>query len=230
MARPLPDPMTPLGRRRDGRPIFPILGAAPNDPSAQPGGNPAPGGTGTGVEVDQDTLARLLAREKDQGGRTAVKKLLEQLGFDKADELTAFVTAQREAQQAQLTEIERREQAAADATRAAEAREQAAAARERAAVRRGALVALGASGDDLTDAERLLAVGDDADEQTVTDAAAALAQRRPELFGQLKQGTPPPAPGGAPAGGPPPRGSGQPKAGSSGLEMARRRGHIKTAE
>ncbi|MFE0702527.1 hypothetical protein [Streptomyces sp. NPDC058872] len=230
MARPLPDPLMPLGHRRDGRPIFPILGAAPTDPSAQPGSEPNPSGTGTGVVVDQDTLARLLAREKDQGGRTAVKKLLGELGFEKPDELATFVTAQREAQQAQLTEIERREQAAADATKAAETRERAAAARERAAVRRGALVALGASGDNLADAELLLTVTDDADEQTVADAAATLAQRRPELFGQPGQITPPPAPGGSPAGGPPLRGSGQPKAGSGGLEMARRRGHLKAAE
>ncbi|MER8233644.1 hypothetical protein [Streptomyces sp. NPDC094049] len=215
MARPLPDPMTPLG-------------AAPTDPSAAPGGEPSPGGPG--VSVDQNTLARLLAREKDQGGRTAVKKLLDGLGFDKADELTAFVTAQREAQQAQLTEVERCEQAAVDATKAAEARESAATARERQAVRRGALVALGAHGDGLADAERLLLVADDADEQAVADAAATLLERRPELFGPAGPVTPRPAPGGSPAGGPPPRGSGQARPGSGGLEMARRRGHIKTAE
>ncbi|MGW7692059.1 hypothetical protein ACWGMA_24885 [Streptomyces asiaticus] len=44
--------------------------------------------------------------------------------------------------------------------------------RERAAIRRAALVALGAEGDDLTDTERLLAVDDeDADEAQIHAAA-----------------------------------------------------------
>ncbi|MGW3658395.1 hypothetical protein ACWD6R_23095 [Streptomyces sp. NPDC005151] len=33
MDRLLPDPRTPIGRRRDDRPIFPIVGADPTDPS-----------------------------------------------------------------------------------------------------------------------------------------------------------------------------------------------------
>ncbi len=45
---------------------------------------------GTGVAVDQNALA-LLAREKDQGSRTAVKRLLEQLGVEEPDALTAFL-------------------------------------------------------------------------------------------------------------------------------------------
>ncbi|MQY11438.1 hypothetical protein SRB5_15560 [Streptomyces sp. RB5] len=227
MLRVLPDPRAPLGYRHDGRPIFPILGAAPNDLSAQPG-NPGTGtspDTGTRTVVDQDTLSRLLAREKDQGGRTAVKRLLDQLGFDKPDDLTAFVTAQREMQQAQLTEVERRERAAETAAEAAKQREAAAAAKECAFVRRSALVTLGASGDNLADAERLLAVDDDADEPAVVNAATALKARRPELFG-THPAPPPPAPGGSPAGGPPPRGSGQPKARSAGLAMAKRRGYL----
>ncbi|MFF3493717.1 hypothetical protein ACFYWS_20460 [Streptomyces sp. NPDC002795] len=223
MPRPLPDPKTPLGYRRDGRPVFPILGADPTDPSnAQ---LPAAGEPPV-TAVDQETLSRLLAREKDQGGRTAVKKLLETLGFDKPDDLSAFVTAQRQAEQAKLSEAERREQDAAQAILVAEARERAAAARERQASRRAALVALGASGDDLADAERLLAVDDEADERTVSDAAAALKTRRPELFAAVQPAAAPPAPGGSPAGGPPPRGTSQPKPGSAGLDMARRRGHI----
>lgn len=225
--RPLPHPKTPIGYRRDGRPIFPVLGAAPDDPSNLPGDDPSqpPAAPGPTV-VDQETLSRLLAREKEQGGRSAVRRLIEQLGFDKADDLAAFVKAQKDAQAAQLSEVERREKAAADATAAAVAREAAAIGRERAAVRRSALVALGSTGGDLADAERLLAVDDDADEQAVAAAAAALKTRRPELFGG--QATPPPAPGGSPAGGPPQRGTGVPKLGAAGAEMARRRGFAST--
>ncbi|WP_127353893.1 hypothetical protein [Actinacidiphila soli] len=229
MVRPLPHPRTVVGHRRDGRPIYPILGADPTDPSndqlpdlAQPALPAAP----AGQPMDQETLTRLLAREKQQGERAAVRKLVEQLGFAKTDDLAAFVKAQQDAKAAQMSEVERREQAAAEAQTAAEQREALAAARERAAVRRAALVGLGASGDDLRDAERLLAVDDDADEQAVADAAAALKTRRPELFGTAA--VPPAAPGGSPAGGPPPRGGNVPKRGAAGAEMARKRGYTAT--
>ncbi|MEU8784768.1 hypothetical protein [Streptomyces sp. NPDC048637] len=63
-------------------------------------------------------MSRLLAREKTQGGRAAVKKLLGDLGFDNSEALTEFITAKRDADQAALTEIERREQAAEEKLRA----------------------------------------------------------------------------------------------------------------
>ncbi|MFG3140929.1 hypothetical protein ACGFZA_32585 [Streptomyces sp. NPDC048211] len=226
MARPLPCPKTPIGFRRGGRPIFPIVGADPTDPSNdQLPDSPQPPAQ-TGPTLDQETLTRLLAREKQQGERAAVRKLVEQLGFAKTDDLAAFVKAQQDAQDAQLTEVQRREKAADDAAAAAAAREAAAIARERTAVRRSALVALGATGVDLADAERLLAIDDDADEQAVTGAATALKARRPELFG--KTPAPAAAPGGSPAGGPPPRGGNVPKRGAAGAEMARRRGYTAT--
>lgn len=225
MDRLLPDPRMPVGYRRDGRPIFPILGAGPADPSNDQlpdPGQPAPPAGPAGQPMDQETLSRLLAKEKQQGERAAVRRLVEQLGFAKTDELASFVQAQRDAQNAALSDLERRERAAADAQTAAELREAQALVRERAAVRRAVLVGLGASGDDLTDAERLLAVDDDADEQALTEAATALKARRPGLFGAAP--VPPPAPGGSPAGGPPPRGGALPKRGAAGAEMARRRG------
>ncbi|MET8538295.1 hypothetical protein ABZV67_43030 [Streptomyces sp. NPDC005065] len=224
MDRLLPDPRTPVGYRRSGRPIFPIVGADPTDPSNDQVPDPVlPAAVPAGTVVDQDVLSKLLAREKQQGERAAVRKLVEQLGFAKTDDLAAFVKAQQDAQDAQLTEVQRREKAAEDASAAAAVREAAAAARERATVRRSALVALGATGVDLADAERLLTVDDDADEQAVTDAATALKARRPELFGPGH--TPQAAPGGSPAGGPPQRGSNVPKRGAAGAEMARRRGY-----
>ncbi|WP_164835839.1 hypothetical protein [Actinacidiphila soli] len=227
MARPLPDPKTPIGHRRDGRSIFPIVGADPTDPSndllGDPTIPPAPPAAPAGQPMDQETLSRLLAREKQQGERAAVRRLVEQLGFAKTDDLSSFVQSQRDAQNAALSDLERREQAAAEAQTVAEQREALAVARERAAVRRAVLVGLGASGDDLRDAERLLAVDDDADEQAVADAAAALKTRRPELFGAAQ--VPPAAPGGSPAGGPPQRGGNVPKRGAAGAEMARKRGY-----
>lgn len=223
--RSLPSPLVPVGYRRDGRPIYPVLGASPEDESNKQGDD----GTHAGA-VSQEDLSRLLAREKTQGGRAAVKKLLGELGFDNAEALSAFVTSQREAEAAALTEVERREQAAAERERQAEQRLAEAEARERAAVRRALLAGLGASGEDLADAvalvDRALADQPDADEETVTAAAEQLKERRPELFGQQRETVPPPAPGGSPAGGPPPRGGTTPKPGSAGLDMARQRGYI----
>lgn len=207
----------PLGNRQDGRPIYPILGASSEDPSNDPSAD--------SKTFTQDQVNALLAREKQQGGRSAVKELLEQTGFADASALATFVQSQRDAEAAALSELERREKAAADKEQVATQREVAALARERTAQRRAALVALGATGDDLTDAEQLLTVADDADDQALAEAAKALATRRPELFGTHRQAAPP-APGGSPAGGPPPRGTAPAKPGAAGLEMARRRGYV----
>ncbi|GAA1353668.1 hypothetical protein [Streptomyces beijiangensis] len=219
MSRLLPHPHAVLGFRKDGRPIHPILGASEGDPSS----DPSPQG---GTTVDQDTLSRLLAREKQQGERTGIKQLLEGLGFEKPEDLTQFVAAQREAQTAALSEIERREQAATQRAQEADQRIAAASARERVAQRRAALLGLGALGDDLVDAEALLraAVADDADETAVTEAAEALKVRRPTLFGTQHQESAP-APGGSPAGGGPKRSTPTPP-GKAGVDMARRRGYI----
>ena len=218
MSRPLPHPHTVLGYRRDGRPIHPVLGAAEDDPSNEQN----PEKTFTQAEVTS-----LLAREKQQGSRAGVNDVLSKLGFDKIDDLAVFVQSQKDAQAAQLSEVERREQAAVAREQAAVARERAAEAKERAAQWRTSLVGLGAVGEDLTDAEALLraTVAKDADAQTVADAAEALKVRRPNLFGG-RQESAPPAPGGSPAGGPPPRGDRSPKTGSIGMDMARRRGYI----
>jgi hypothetical protein len=228
MDRLLPHPRTPVGYRRDGRPIHPILGAAPTDPSNQQlplAQNPDPAGPPPPA-LDQETLNRLLAREKQQGERAAVRRLVEQLGFTRAEDLTAFVQQQRDAQTAAMSELERREQAVAEATAAAAQREAQALARERTAARRAVLVGLGATGDDLADAERLLVVDDDAGEDAIAEAALALKTRRPELFGGSTAVVPPAAPGGSPAGGPPPRGGNVPKPGQHGAEMARQRGFL----
>ncbi len=202
-----------------------MLGASAEDPSNDPGDE----GTPPAATVTQEDLSRLLAREKTQGGRAAVKKLLGDLGFDNSEALVDFVTQQREAEQAALSDVERREQAAVERERQAEQRIAEAVARERAAVRRAVLAGLGASGEDLDDAvvlvERVLADQPEADEEAVAAAAEQLKERRPELFGQVQE-TVPPAPGGSPAGGPPSRGGTPPKPGSAGLDMARRRGYV----
>ncbi|MFJ6136536.1 hypothetical protein [Kitasatospora sp. NPDC092286] len=203
---------------------------APLPQAAPPAGDPAapqtPAATDPGSAlITQDTLARLLAREKDQGSRAGVRKLVTDLGFADGAALQAWVEAQRTAEQAALTEVERREQAAAQREQVAVQREQQALQRLQQAVRHAALSRLGAAGDNLDDAIRLLDVPDDADQQAVADAAKALADRRPELFGPAVPPATPPAPSGSPAGGPPPRGQ-APATSSFGTEMAKRRGYL----
>lgn len=231
MTRPLPS-REPVGFRRDGRPIFPIAGASADDESNQQtdDGTEESSGQAQQVTVTQDRLGRLLTREKQQGERAAVKRLVSGLGFDTPKALTEFVTVQQEAEQAALSEVERREQAAAERELQAARREELAAQREQAALRRAALVAFGAAGEDLADAEKLLATDDEtADEAQISAAAEALRVRRPELFGDVRTSAPA-APGGAPAGrGQPSRTAPARPAGSAGLEMARRRGLV-TAE
>ncbi|MFJ9617861.1 hypothetical protein [Streptomyces noursei] len=226
MARRLP-PRLPVGFRRDGRPIFPVVGASSEDEANDRlDDTDDVGGAEQQVTVTQDRLGKMLTREKAQGERAAIKRLLATLGFDNPKALTEFVTAQREAEQAALSEIERREQAAVERELQAARREELAAQREQAALRRAALVALGAKGEDLVDAERLLATDDeDADEAQIQAAAEALRARRPELFGEVRMPVPA-APGGAPAGRGPSRTVPTARPGAAGLEMARRRGLV----
>lgn len=232
-----PLPLAPLGYRRDSRPILPILGASADDPGDPPSGDPGQGGdTGAAVvTIPQDELSRRFAREKDQGRRAGVRELLGNLGFDSAKALTEFIQAQRQAEQqhkdaeqARLSEVERREQALAERERQAAEREATALARERDATRRALLVGLGSTGTDLEDAVILLSsiAEPDADDAALAQAAEELKRRRPELFSTTPP--PPPPPSGSPSGGIPPRATSTPKApGAYGLEIARRRGHIK---
>ncbi|MFD7995504.1 hypothetical protein [Streptomyces mexicanus] len=195
-----------------GLAVFYNDGGNPPAPVSQdppkPGPPPAPAPV---PQYTQEDLERIAAKEKDQGKRAGARQALDdlakELGFTNPDDVKTFVAAARKAQQDALSEEERRRQELEQREQALAAREASAAARERAANRRAVLVGLGATGDDLEDAAALLRVADDADEQTVREAAEALKQRRPELFGTrpAQPSQLPPAPGGAPAGAPPAR-------------------------
>ncbi|WP_327356377.1 hypothetical protein [Streptomyces sp. NBC_01304] len=223
MTRTLPTPRAVLGYRRDGRPILPVLGASPDDPSNDE----------VTVNISQKQLNTLMAREKDQGGRAAVRSLIEKLGFSNAGALEEYLAGVRQAEQEQLSEAERREQALAAREKDAAAREAAARVRERDATLRAALSGVGATGHDLDDAVALLRVPDDVTGDALSEAVEELKERRPELFTTIRSSVQPlpAAPGGAPASVPPPRPGGiDNKPGSAGLEMARRRGILAASE
>ncbi|MCA1220262.1 hypothetical protein, partial [Streptomyces sp. 8L] len=204
---------------------------APVDPAPVDPPKPGPPAARTFTQAEVEALA---AKEKAQGKRSAAKEFAEKNGFSTVEDAEAFIAAARQAEDEKKTEDQKRQEALDKREQDLAAREAATVARERAANRRAVLVGLGATGDDLEDAAALLRVADDADDQTVADAAAALKERRPELFGATTApaaGTSqlPPAPGGAPAGGPPQRQAPTSKPGDRGREMARLRGHNRNA-
>ncbi|MFE0642104.1 MULTISPECIES: hypothetical protein [unclassified Streptomyces] len=229
--RTRPLPLVPLGYRRDGRPIYPILGASSDDPGESTTGETGETGGAAVVTIPQEELSRRFAREKDQGRRAGVRDLLGQLGFESAKALTEYVQNQRQAEQERLSETERREQAAVERERLAQEREAAAAARERDAVRRATLVSLGATGTELEDAVVLLSrtADPDADDAALVQATKELKERRPELFGQRSPQTPAPPPSGGPSNVPARSGGTPPRPGQLGLDIARRRGHLKNS-
>ncbi|MET8585751.1 hypothetical protein ABZX39_33510 [Streptomyces collinus] len=195
-----------------------------NDPAAPQGQVPTPAdmvpkaqqlpGTDPAKQFTQEDLERIAAREKAQGQRAGARQALEEFaaehGFSNVDDAKAFIAAARQAEEAKKTEEQKRQEELDRREQELAAKEAAATARERAAIRKAAVMGLGATGDDLTDAlallEHDLAAQPDADETAVTAAAEALKARRPALFGTNptpQAQTLPPAPGGAPAGGGP---------------------------
>ena len=172
----------------------------------------------TGAPMTQAAFAKIMARENAKGRRNILRELSEAAGvpFDTDDfDVTRFAKLFKEteeARKAQLSEEQRRaeelaarEQALADREAKAAHLAAEAARRDRDTRIRSALVSLGATGDDLEDAARLLTVPDDATDEQITQAATQLKERRSVLFGQSAPQTLPPAPSGGPAGGNAPR-------------------------
>ncbi|CQR59288.1 hypothetical protein [Streptomyces leeuwenhoekii] len=173
------------------------------------------------VVMPQEKFTQNMTEQRRRGRHAAYREIAEAAGIDfdvDTFDPKAFAAQFKEAQaarQALLTEEQRRAEELAQKEQALAAREQAAAQREAEAARlardvkiRAALVRLGATGDDLDDAAALMRIGDDADDDAITQAAEALKARRGELFGATPAPAPsplPPAPGGAPAGGGTPR-------------------------
>ncbi|MET8571772.1 hypothetical protein [Streptomyces sp. NPDC004783] len=191
-------------------------------PPKRPASAPASVSDGDQVVMPQDKFTQNMTEQRRRGRHAAYREIAEAAGITDFDVDTfdpkAFAQQFKEAQaarQAMLTEEQRRAEELTQKEQALAAREQAAAQREAEAARaardvkiRSVLVRLGATGADLEDAAALLRVPDDADDDTITQAADALKARRGELFGAAlapKPSTLPPAPGGAPATGGAPR-------------------------
>jgi len=188
---------------------------APTPPKPGPPPSTPPAGSFT-----QDDLERIAAKEKAQGERAGARKALEEFaaehGFTNVDDAKAFIAEARKAKQDALSEEEKRRQELEEDRRKLDQEKAQMAEAQRALVRERTLGRLGAvDSDDAPNLQDALAMLDrdlrnqpDADEQAVSEAAAKLKERRPELFGAKPPAAPstlPPAPGGAPAGGTPGR-------------------------
>jgi hypothetical protein len=206
-------------------PSAPPAAPSPADLAAQlaqqPPAAPAPAGQQplidreTGVAMTQERFNKIMTRQYEKSRDAAFRELAEGLGLSydpKTFDPEAFKNALKEGQDARqqlLTDeqkrsadLEAREQAIAAREAATRQAEAAAAARDRDTRIRAALVSLGATGDDLEDATRLITVADDADDTQIRQAAQELKDRRSVLFGgPAAPQTLPPAPSGAPASG-----------------------------
>ncbi|MFC8207947.1 hypothetical protein [[Kitasatospora] papulosa] len=173
------------------------------------------------VTFTQRRLNTIMANEKEEGRRAALRALAENAGLnpDQVDleQVGKLLKEAGEANRQRMSDIERREADAQAATasadqRAADAEAKAAAASKLAyeVQQQMALIRLGANPDDLADVTALLRNDlhgiDQPTEDQIREKAEALKARRPGDFaGAPAVQTLPPAPGGAPAGGPPPR-------------------------
>jgi hypothetical protein len=109
-------------------------------------GTPAPPATVT-TTFSQDDVSRVASTEHAKGSREGRKALLEELGFDKFDDLKTLVSTHKEAQRAAMTEAERLKAEAADAKAAADAERTALASERHTLNVERALQAAGAQGD-----------------------------------------------------------------------------------
>lgn len=179
------------------------------DPNAgQQGGGDPNGGAAPRV-YDQTAFDSATTRARQEGERKAQRELAKSLGFTRedgtgdVDAMKQFTQQQREQQQNQLTEVERREQAAAQREQAAQQRDAQAAARERAALIREHLVTAGAGAgaadaqarrEMIADAQALLLrdlPDGEADEAALTAAVESVKRRAPGFFGTVAPGAPP---------------------------------------
>jgi hypothetical protein len=193
-----------------------VAARAGQQPPAAPPAPPATPPDEETVTFTQRRLNVIMKDEKEEGRRAAFRSVAEAAGLDPESfdpaKFGDMIKQAEQARQAQLSEEQRRaeelanrEKELTDRLAAAEKREAEAAQRDRDSKVRAALVRLGATGDDLDDAARLITVPDDADDTAITAAADKLKERRGELFGATPPQQLPPAPSGAPASGNAPR-------------------------
>jgi hypothetical protein len=191
---------------------------ASNPATTTPGGAPAQAATPAIVSLPQEEFDRLVGQRVAEAKRAATKGFLSDLGVNSADEAKTLIAAQKAADDANRTEVERAIARANEEKVAAE-RERASIATERHSLNvERALMAAGAQGDPAKVA-RLLEVEVGADQAGIQAAIDAAKTDFPSLFGAA---TATPAPSEPTGGGAPSRPSSSPDALTRGAERAKR--------
>jgi len=225
-----------MHRWSDGT-MLPLIrgGEGPDpDPKDPPKPDPKPDPTNDPKDktFSQDDVTRIATREKEEGRRSALKDLMEQLGITDVEEAKTLLANARAAEEAKKTEAEKQAAEMQKATKAAE-KAAADAQRERLTARiERHLVRAGISVEDdakLTRLTRLVDVDNDADDDKVKDAVEQLKKDMPEVFGETKPGNKPdPKPPRSSPGGPPSK-NGTKSAAESAAELLASR-HPKTVK
>lgn len=174
------------GAAGEGTPPPPPPGQPPAQPPAPPAEPPA---------ADLDGLQRALDAAAASGQDAALRPLMDAVGVSDAAGLQEFVTAAVAQRDANLTEVERREQAAAERERVANERIATANAQARAAMVRAALVSAGMDGEKVAGRVGWVTVPDGADQAAVDQAVATFREANPELFTTTNPGAPGSVPG-----------------------------------
>ncbi|MST48923.1 hypothetical protein [Mobiluncus porci] len=141
------------------------------------------------------TVAELNERinaARAQAERAGKREVAESLGFEDAEKLKAFIDQAKADRQAAETETEKKERELADREKALSEKTAQTAAAEALLLKKSALIELGATGDNLSDAVRLLDIPSDASADEVKTAAEGLKTRRPEMFNAVKTPNIPP--------------------------------------
>lgn len=190
-------------------------GAAGAPPASLPGGGATTttAAAGAGGGPDLAALQASLDAAKRDGQTEAQKAMLAALGFDKLEDAQAWVTAQRDKENASLSEMERREREVAAKIATAEQQTRDANAEKMRAKIVTQLVIAGAPAENVQDLVDLVKVSEDADDDAIKTEVEAKKAKFPALFAT----PPPPAGGGRPPGTPAPAslpaGGGKPEGG-----------------
>jgi len=188
---------------------------SPDPANTPPPPPPPPSGTDNARTFTQEDLNRVAAREKDEGKRSAERAILAALGVDDLDSAKKILADKQAADEAKLSEVDKREKAATKAqTEAAEAKATATKMTLDAKVERAILEKL--LGEEQVKAlsaaatlRRLIEVTPDADDKAISDAVTELATTMPHLFQVVPpsndggNGRPPVKPSTPPPPGPP---------------------------
>lgn len=211
----------PLPPTPPDQPVPPAPATGPGTPPPNAPTPPAP------RTFSQDEVNAIATREAQAAERTAQQKLLQTIGVDTPEALKALVDAQRAADEAGKSQLQR-DQEAAQAARAAADAEKASAATERFEARvERAFASVGVLSDGTPEGDakiarirRMITVDATADYAAVQADVAAIRTDFPALFSPT-EGTPPPAPGSDPKGRPPVTPPGSKSAMERGRERAK---------